>query len=79
MYIYVDNISMLKLILVIYFSIGVLFNIFDLISYLYKRFIRNIKFIITEEEGFIAVRARIFKAILLIAFNITLLIIAIKV
>lgn len=70
---------MLRLILVIYFSWGILFNLLDLIFYSYKRFKRGIKFVVTEEEGYVPVRTRMLKSFILIVFNIALLIISIKV
>ena len=67
---------MLKLLLIIYFIWGVSFNCADCCLYCYKRW-KGIKFVITEEEGYIPVRARILKSIITTIINILLLIIVI--
>lgn len=69
---------MLKLPLIIYFLWGTLFNLFDLCFYLHKRYKKNIKFVVTEEEGYIHTKARIFKSLVVMLINIALLILIIK-
>lgn len=64
---------MFKLILIIYFIWGVSYNFIDFCYYLVKS--RKIKFVVTAEEGYIPIRARILKSIVVTLINIFLLVI----
>jgi hypothetical protein len=77
----VDNINMniCKIIIALYFLWGLLYNLFDMSVYLYKRYTKNIRFVITAEEGYIHIRARIFRSLAIMLINVALLIITIKI
>lgn len=50
----------------------------DIGRYTYSLLVKRIKFVVTEEDGYIMVRTRIFKSTILMLIHIFLLIISIE-
>lgn len=68
----------MKIFLIIYFALGILMYVSDIGRYIYSLCVKKIKFVVTEEEGYIMVRTRILKSAILMLIHICLLIITIE-
>lgn len=68
----------MKIFLIVYFALGILMYVSDIGRYAYNLFVKRIKFVVTEEDGYIMVRTRILKSTILMLIHVFLLIITIE-